>query len=105
MQNYRSNAMPYNTYRQAQGSSRMDDMRRDNMRRDDMRRDDMRRNDMRRDDMRRDSRNVLDNMPLAMAYVPWQTWRDIYDAEKGFHRGTIFQELDLPFLGKGGKKR
>ena len=100
MQNYRNNAMPYNTYRQAQGSSRMNDSRMNDMRRDDMRRD-----DMRRDNMRMDSRNTLEDMPLAMAYVPWQTWRDIYDAEKGFHRGTIFQELDLPFLGKGGKKR
>ena len=42
------------------------------------------------------------HMPIAMAYVPWQVWQDIYDAEKGFHRGTIFQELDKPFLGMGG---
>ena len=27
---------------------------------------------------------------------------DIYEAGKGFHRGTIFEELDLPFKGKGG---
>ena len=25
-----------------------------------------------------------------------------YEAGKGFHRGTIFEELDLPFKGKGG---
>lgn len=80
MQNYRNNAMPYNTYRQAHTPSRIDHMR-------------------------MDSRNTTENMSLAMAYVPWQTWRDIYDAEKGFHRGTIFQELDMPFLGKGGRKR
>ena len=43
--------------------------------------------------------------PLAMAYVPWQTWCNIYDAEKAFHHGTIFQELHLPFCGKGGMKR
>ncbi len=42
------------------------------------------------------------SMPIAMAYVPWQMWRDIYDAEKALHRGTIFQELDKPFLGAGG---
>ena len=41
-------------------------------------------------------------MPIAMAYVPWQSWRHIYEAGKGFHRGTIFEELDLPFKGKGG---
>ena len=41
-------------------------------------------------------------MVLAMAYVPWQEWRNLYSAEKGFCRGTIFEELDKPFLGKGG---
>lgn len=39
---------------------------------------------------------------LQWAYVPWQSWRHIYEAGKGFHRGTIFEELDLPFKGKGG---
>ena len=43
--------------------------------------------------------------PLAMAYVPWQEWRDIYETEKALHCGTIFKELNLPFLGKGGAKR
>lgn len=42
---------------------------------------------------------------LAMAYVPWQVWRDIYEVEKGFRCGTIFQELNMPFLGKGGARR
>ena len=41
----------------------------------------------------------LSSMPLAMAYVPWQEWQNIYEAEKGFHRGTIFEELDKPFKG------
>lgn len=40
--------------------------------------------------------------PLAMAYVPWQKWQKLYDAEKGFCSGTIFQELYLPFCGIGG---
>lgn len=47
-------------------------------------------------------RDALSGMPLAMAYVPWQEWCHIYDVEKGFCRGTIFEELDLPFHGKGG---
>lgn len=38
------------------------------------------------------------NMPVAMAYVPWQQWRQTYPMEKGFSRGTIFPELDLPFV-------
>lgn len=47
----------------------------------------------------------LSGMPIAMAYVPWQEWRALYAPEKGFHRGTIFEELDKPFLGKGGCNR
>lgn len=35
---------------------------------------------------------------LAMAYVPWQQWRQTYPMEQGFVRGTIFPELDLPFV-------
>ena len=37
--------------------------------------------------------------PVGMAYVPWQEWRSLYEAEKGFHIGTIFEELDKPFKG------
>lgn len=47
-------------------------------------------------------KDPLENLPIAMAYVPWQRWRDLYDSNKGFHRGTIFRELDKPFCGKGG---
>lgn len=45
---------------------------------------------------------ALDCMPVAMAYVPWTRWKNIYEAEKGFRRGTIFQDLDKPFHGTGG---
>lgn len=51
---------------------------------------------------RDDRYDELSDMPLAMAYVPWQAWRNLYDAEKGLHRGTIFEELDKPFRGIGG---
>lgn len=47
----------------------------------------------------------LYDMPLAMAYVPWQNWHEIYDICEGFQSGTIFEELNKPFLGKGGRKR
>lgn len=40
--------------------------------------------------------------PLAMAYVPWQEWKNIYNPDVAFRRGTIFAELDLPFCGRGG---
>ena len=42
------------------------------------------------------------NMPVAMAYVPWQNWHSIHDPEKGLHCGTIFEELYKPFHGIGG---
>ena len=46
--------------------------------------------------------SCMSNMVLAMAYVKWQKWHKIYDAEKALHHGTIFEELDLPFCGIGG---
>jgi len=44
----------------------------------------------------------ISGIPIAMAYVPWQEWRNIYPAEKALCRGTIFEELDKPFSGIGG---
>ena len=38
--------------------------------------------------------------PVGMAYVPYQKWQKIYDAEVALDRGTIFEELDKPFLGE-----
>lgn len=46
----------------------------------------------------------LDSMPLAMAYVPWQKWQNIYKPENALCAGTIFQELDLPFTGRRCQK-
>lgn len=48
---------------------------------------------------------TVPEMPLAMAYIPWQKWQYIYDADKALERGTIFEELDQPFEGRGGCKR
>ena len=88
MPNYRNNTMPYNTYRHNQMPMAM--TKRDACK------------DM---PMAMTKNDACKDMTLAMAYVPWQTWRDLYEPEKGFHCGTIFQELNLPFLGKGGVKR
>lgn len=65
----------------------------------------MRYNEPRQTDMCCDKDDAFEGMPLAMAYVPWQMWRNIYDAEKGFSCGTIFEELDKPFRGMGGGRR
>ncbi len=45
------------------------------------------------------------NVPLAMAYVPDEAFSDLYSTEDGFIRGTVFRDLDFPFLGKGGPLR
>lgn len=47
---------------------------------------------------------VNDNVPLAMAYVPMQRWRLLYEENIGLDRGTIFRELDKPFIGEEAVK-
>ncbi len=42
---------------------------------------------------------TADNFVVGMAYVPWQTFGNVYDPCKGLSRGTIFPELDKPFKG------
>ena len=44
----------------------------------------------------------LVNYPLASVYAPLQEWQSLYDNETGLARGTIFKELEKPFLGAGG---
>ena len=44
-----------------------------------------------------------ENPVVAMAYVPFQQWRSIYPQDEALERGTLFQELDLPF--RGGMER
>lgn len=39
------------------------------------------------------------NTPLAMAYVPFQQWGQVYDDSEALCKGTLFPELDLPFTG------
>ena len=41
-----------------------------------------------------------DRFPLAMAYVPWQYWTETYPLEKALRSGTLFCELDKPFVGR-----
>ena len=36
---------------------------------------------------------------LAMVYSASQCWRQICDGNEGFKRGTIFDELNKPFMG------
>lgn len=50
-------------------------------------------------------RNGLSGLPLAMAYVPWQSFNNTYEPCKALHTGTIFPELCKPFCGKRGACR
>lgn len=44
------------------------------------------------------------NVPLAMAYVPWQQWGETYSDDEALSKGTLFPQLDLPFIGGGDGK-
>ena len=47
----------------------------------------------------------LSDLSLAMGYVPWQQWCSLYEPDKGLCQGTVFAELDKPFLGCRGGRR
>lgn len=44
-------------------------------------------------------------LPIAMAYVPMQGWSQTYDPSVALQRGTVFPELDMPFMAIGGNCR
>ena len=47
----------------------------------------------------------LENHPVGMVYAPLQAFRNLYDRETALKQGTIFRELDLPFLGESVANR
>jgi hypothetical protein len=48
------------------------------------------------------TRGGFEQMPIAMAYVPWQRFGRLYELDRALQVGTIFAELDKPFTGRGG---
>lgn len=44
---------------------------------------------------------LCDDMVLVMSYVKMQQWDQTYEPETALERGTLFPELDLPFVGEG----
>ncbi len=46
------------------------------------------------------SKTELDRLPLTMAYVPMQSNIKAYPPEEALQRGTLFPDLDKPFIGK-----
>lgn len=45
-------------------------------------------------------RDELAGMPLAMAYVPWQFYCNLYDDCEALYHGTLFKDLDKGFYGR-----
>lgn len=36
--------------------------------------------------------------PVGMGYIPWQAWGQTYPLDRALQVGTIFPDLDYPFL-------
>jgi len=54
--------------------------------------------------IRNETSKFPDDTVVAMAYIPYQNPKIIYNVEQGLNKGTLFPCLDKPFLGcKGGK--
>ena len=49
--------------------------------------------------------SAVDAFPLAMAYVPFQKYENVCSPEEGLSIGTMFGDLNLPFLGRKGGRR
>lgn len=45
-----------------------------------------------------------EDMPLAMAYVPFQQWGKVYDSGEALDNGTLFPDLIFPFRKGGAEK-
>lgn len=43
---------------------------------------------------------LLEELPLGMAYVPWQTFGTMYPMQQGLRKGTMFPCLDFDFMGR-----
>ena len=56
------------------------------------------------DDCGHSMHDEIYGMPLTMGYVPWQKFGCTYEAMEGLHAGTIFPDLDKPFLGRRGMR-
>lgn len=42
----------------------------------------------------------LCSLPLAMAYVPWQNYQDLFDCGEALCQGTMFKQLVYEFMGR-----
>lgn len=44
--------------------------------------------------------DTVNSNPIAMAYVPWQYWETPLEPCDALEIGTIFSELNKPFMGR-----
>lgn len=51
------------------------------------------------DDAKKMSCPLHGKQSVAYAYVPWQYFDKSYDPQRALKVGTIFPELDKPFIG------
>ena len=42
----------------------------------------------------------VEGYPLASVYAPLQNFDKLYDEKTALKKGTVFSELDLPFMGE-----
>ncbi len=47
------------------------------------------------------NKDDIADFPLAMAYVPYQIWNEVYTTDEILSKGTLFPELYKPFMGAG----
>ncbi len=47
-------------------------------------------------------KEALSAPSLAMAYIPVQQFKELYEPDYALEVGTLFKELDMPFYGIGG---
>lgn len=45
------------------------------------------------------SSNPMTGFPLAMAYVPYQSFEELNEPAKALESGTLFEALFMPFYG------
>lgn len=41
-----------------------------------------------------------EKFPIGMTYTPMQQWKNLYCPSTGLQQGTIFADLDKPFVGR-----
>lgn len=49
--------------------------------------------------------SCIDDFPLAMAYIPMQKFENLYSMDEALFAGTLFKDLDKPFLGGKAERK